>query len=40
MPADPTFWELTDANTNTVVQRFNALSSAQQQDVLNFLRSL
>jgi CxxC motif-containing protein (DUF1111 family) len=28
------------SEANTIVQRFNALSSAQQQDVLNFLRSL
>jgi CxxC motif-containing protein (DUF1111 family) len=28
------------SEANTVVQRFNSLSSAQQQDVLNFLRSL
>ena len=28
------------SEANTVVQRFNALTSAQQQDVLNFLRSL
>ena len=28
------------SEANTIVQRFNALGSAQQQDVLNFLRSL
>jgi CxxC motif-containing protein (DUF1111 family) len=28
------------SEANTVVQRFNSLTSAQQQDVLNFLRSL
>jgi CxxC motif-containing protein (DUF1111 family) len=28
------------SEANTIVQRFNALSAAQQQDVLNFLRSL
>jgi CxxC motif-containing protein (DUF1111 family) len=28
------------SEANTVVQRFNSLSSAQQQDLLNFLRSL
>jgi CxxC motif-containing protein (DUF1111 family) len=28
------------SEANTVVQRFNALSAAQQQNVLNFLRSL
>ena len=28
------------SEANTIVQRFNGLSSAQQQDVLNFLRSL
>jgi CxxC motif-containing protein (DUF1111 family) len=28
------------SEANTVVQRFNGLSTAQQQDVLNFLRSL
>jgi CxxC motif-containing protein (DUF1111 family) len=28
------------SEANTVIQRYNALSSSQQQDVLNFLRSL
>jgi CxxC motif-containing protein (DUF1111 family) len=28
------------SEANTIVQRFNALSVAQQQDLLNFLRSL
>ena len=28
------------SEANTVVQRFNSLTSAQQQDMLNFLRSL
>jgi CxxC motif-containing protein (DUF1111 family) len=28
------------SEANTIVQRFNALSAAQQQDLLNFLRSL
>jgi CxxC motif-containing protein (DUF1111 family) len=28
------------SEANVVVQRFSALSSAQQQDILNFLRSL
>jgi CxxC motif-containing protein (DUF1111 family) len=30
----------TNSEANTIVRRFNALGSAQQQDVLNFLRSL
>ena len=29
-----------EAEANGVIQRFNALSAGQQQDVLNFLRSL
>lgn len=28
------------SEANGVIQRFNALSAGQQQDVLNFLRSL
>jgi CxxC motif-containing protein (DUF1111 family) len=28
------------SEANVVVQRFNSLSSAQKQDILNFLRSL
>jgi CxxC motif-containing protein (DUF1111 family) len=29
-----------DSEANAVVDRFNALSAGQQQDILNFLRSL
>jgi len=28
------------SEANAVIQQFNALSAAQQQDLLNFLRSL
>jgi hypothetical protein len=28
------------SEANTVIQNFNALSSQQKQDILNFLRSL
>jgi CxxC motif-containing protein (DUF1111 family) len=29
-----------DSEANEVVERFNALTASQQQDILNFLRSL